>query len=544
VATDRHQIIRLISQLSHVEESIRRGARRRLVELGPQAVELLAVGLRALDSDKLRPVVGVLAEIGDDRALLPLMRYVFDTRHRPEDSRCRGLAMQAIIDMANAKNEAKLFDFLVDMRHDPDEFVRTYVVECFAKLSDARALDHIRDAFSDPSNFVRERAQHAFVDVQKNQNINPLDLCGEDFFRELINAKGSRLRELEQLLGQRNDAFELASALVRQDADHTMLGLQVLHDLGRPAARDVALRHFKLTRSDADRAASLRLMAKFLHADARPQEVRTITQGLAHADKFIQLAALEAAGRSGHDQLTRRAARATRADDSTVAATAAEALSQVADRLPAGIADELLKSVEATRHSRRYEPQRNLVQCESYLLRALSRALSPQDSRAPTAQQVALASLRDSQQYRAIVATSLEVLERLTPERGYARGERWHPADAAALVVLLSHDDPSVQRRALEVIRRGAPGDTPNLCHEFERLMHAEPAMICEAVIPAILETAGPMAREQLAQLSVAEQSDIRRAARAALHRMRGNATHADAAFKHSVDSAPDELKS
>jgi len=468
VATEREQIIRLIRQLGD-----------------PQAAQ---------------PAHQQLVALGGAGVLLELMRFVYDARHTPQAGVARGLAMQAIIDIAGPDDEPRLFEFLCAIRHDPDELVRTYIVECFATLQDARALDYVRDALSDASLYVRERACQAFSALQKRQRIHPLELSADDFLHELTHAAPERRELFAGWLPEHRDAFALASALVRRDGAHTDLGLQTLHALQNPAARNVALRHFRLTRSDADRAASLRLMAEFLHADACPEEVRTIEDGLVHGDGFVQLAAIEAAGRSGDEALMCRALGATRAENSIIAASAATGLLAVAEHLPDWMGQGVLKSIHSLRTRRRHEPIANLLQAEAALLRTLAELYAPRHAEVRLAQQITLDSLRDSQQFMPIVQACLHALERLTPAEGYPPQSRWHPGDACVLVALLDQADASIQRRALEVIRRAAPGDTPNLSQAFERLLDANPQAYPPLLISAITETNAAGARASLAR--------------------------------------------
>ncbi|WP_168211039.1 HEAT repeat domain-containing protein [Persicimonas caeni] len=531
---DRAEIARLIDQLDHPDAVRQREVRDRLVALGPEAVEVINANLRCVSTRVRTGLVQVLADIGDERALLPLMRYVFDERNNVTESNARGLAMQSIMRIAQPRHATKLFDFLVDMRDDPDAFVRTYVIEAFGKLGDATATPYVREALDDASEFVRERAQKTLDELEMSQTKNAQKLSGEELLREIRSATGARLTYCVKLLSEHDDAFALASQLVREDGNRSMVGLQVLQGLDDPAARRVAVRHFQLTRSDADRAASLRLLAEHLDCDAEASELNAIKRALDWDDKFIELAALAAAARSGHPELTQRAVEATRSGDYNAAATASEALSKAADKLPANLADALFGSIQMVNGHRRHNPHEDLVRTEAYLLRALSKMLQPNDARSHQAQQAALASLRRSHEQQPIVITALEVLMRLTPKDGYKLKDRWHPADAASLVPLLRHANPSVRRRALEVIRRGAPGDAPNLSREFERLMRDDPALVSEAVIPAILETSGPNAKKQLAQLAVANEPTVRRAAESALRRLRNRQPHIDVQFKRA----------
>jgi HEAT repeat protein len=531
---DRSAIVHLIDQLDHPDAVRQREVRDRLVALGPEAVGLLTANLRCVNTRVRTGLVQVLADIGDERALLPLMRYVYDERQDVKESNARGLAMQAIMRLAKPAHTSKLFDFLVDMKDDPDAFVRTYVVEAFGKLGDRTATPYINEALDDPSEVVRERAQRTLDSLQMSNNDDTEQLGAEELLREIRSATGARLTYCVKLLSEHDEAFDLASDLVREDGNRTMVGLQVLQSLGDSAARHVAARHYQLTRSDADRAASLRLLAEHLDCDASSSEVRIIKQGLSHRDKFIELAALAAAARSGDQELTQRAVEATRSGDYNVAATASEALSKAGSCLPAIFADEIHESIQMVNGHRRHNQHEDLVRTEAYLLRTLAKMLESGAQGAEKAQQAALGSLRRSSELQPIVITALELLLRLTPEDGYPMEQRWHPADAAALVPLLRHANPSVQRRSLEAIRRGAPGDAPHLSRELERLMRGEPDLVSESVVPAILATAGPNAKKQLAQLAVANEPDVRRAAESALRRLRAQKPHIDVKFRRA----------
>jgi HEAT repeat protein len=531
---DRAAIVHLIDQLDHPDAVRQREVRDRLVADGGEAVELLCANLRCVNTRVRTGLVQVLADIGDDRALLPLMRYVYDECQNIKESNARGLAMQSIMRLAKPEHASKLFDFLVDMKDDPDAFVRTYVIEAFGKLGDRSAQPYISEALEDPSEFVRERAQKTLDDLQMNSNDPTDQLSAEELLREVRSATGARLTYCVKLLSEHDQAFELASNLVREDGSRTMVGLQVLQSLKDPGARHVAARHYQLTRSDADRAASLRLLAEHLNCDAQGSEVRIIKQALAHSDKFIELAALAAAARSGDHELTQRAIEATRSGDYNAAATASEALSKAGECLPSSLAEQVQESIQMVNGHRRHNEHEDLVRTEAYLLRALAKMIEPGDQRAEMAQQVALTSLRRSSELQPIVITALELLLRLTPQEGYAIERRWHPADAAGLVPLLRHANPSVRARALEAIRRGSPGDAPNLSREFERLMRSEPEMVGESVVPAILATAGPNAKKQLAQLAVADEPTVRRAAESALRRLRSQQSHIDVKFRRA----------
>ncbi len=543
MAKARGEIIRLLDQLDHPDAVRQQEVREKLVECGADAVDQLCANLGLVNRRVRTALVQVLGELGDERALLPLMRYVFDERQNVAESNARGLAMQAIMRIAQPKHASRLFDFLVDMKDDPDAFVRTYVIEAFGKLGLSEALPYVREALEDSNEFVRERAQKTLDALEMgDEESGEAQMDPEALLKHIRSATGARLTYCVKLLREHDEAFDLACDLVREDGNRTLVGLQVLQALDDPAARDVAVRHFQLTNSEADRAASLRLLAEHLDGNARASEVRAIERSLQSSDKFIALAAMSAAGRSGDPRLSRRAIEATRSGDYAVAATASEALSEVAETLDASLAEELFDSLRMVRGHRRHNEHEDLVRTEAYLLRSLGKMLEPHAGKPPYAEQArhaeqaALNSLRGSTGLQPLVITALELLIRLVPERGYSLDERWHPADAGAIVPLLEHANPSIRRRALEVIRRGAPGDAPNLSRNFEQLMRGEPEFVSQAVIPAILETRGPNAKKQLAQLAVTDEPLVRRTAESALKRLRSRQPHIDVDFRRTRD--------
>lgn len=362
----------LVEKMGHPEPKTQRLARCELLNYGPKALKALGAALERFPASAHPTIIEVLGQIKQPSARLRLMRYLFDTRQRPDLSATRAQAMQALMGRAEMADNPRFFAFLEDMRDDPDELLRTFIVEALAQTTDPRALGLIRRALADPSLYVRERARRSFLEVQETQKIDPLELSGPDFLRtfRLLSAAGRR--ELAALIPAHRAAFEIACALVRYDSPHAMIGLEVLGELGRPSAREVALRHFLLSDSQAERAASLRVIAIYLQADASGPEARAIAEGLRVRDKFVHLAALEAAGRSGHPQLTMRALRATRAEDVNTALVAAQALQAVATTLPAEVADELLKSVMDIRQRREREDENRLARCEIALNSTLS----------------------------------------------------------------------------------------------------------------------------------------------------------------------------
>lgn len=517
VPSERQQIIHLIGQLSADNEQTRLNAEHVLVGMGECALKLLGTALGVVPSGSRPTLIGILRRIGGPRALTILMRYVFDARADVTASLERAQAMQAIMELARPQDETRLFAFLVDLSPEPDELVRTYVVECFSRLRDPRALTYIRAAFQDPSPFVRERANRALQQVQGTQQLDPLQLCAEDFLRLFLGADDVQRERLKASMIQHVDAFDLGSALVRQDAEHALFGLEVLSTLGDPRAREVALRHLLLTRTAVGRTAGMQLLAEHLHADARPPEVRAIEAGLADADRFVRLAALAAAARAGEARLVQVAIQATRAEDTISCAVAAGSLAHVAALLPACWARELLQSADMARSRRRFEPQKNLAMCEAALLSALGALLNPWDEDARAAQLSALASLKEGSNWRTLTDAAIDALERLTPVEGYPSQLRWHPADAVGLVALLEHPEIHIQRRALELIRRAAPGDTPGLLAHLERWMSIDPCLVVKDVIPAVAPSAGMATQTRLYRLARSQPAPPVATARAQL---------------------------
>lgn len=109
------------------------------------------------------------------------------------------------------------------------------------------------------------------------------------------------------------------------------------------------------------------------------------------------------------------------------------------------------------------------------------------------------------------------------------------------LVALMQGADETLQRRALELIRRAAPGDTPGLLAQLKRWMSIDLNLVVGHVIPAVAPSAGLGAQLQLQAVAPS-----RKARRTPLERCgegRAAAIAPDEACVHSAPPATDGLR-
>lgn len=524
---DRQRIAQLVDELAHPDSEARRERMKTLIDLGSEAVPVLTNNLRLVDIDIRTSLVRVLGEIGDDRALLPLMRYVFDARGEPEESDARGLAMQAIMNIAEPRHADKLFDFLIDMKDDDDPFVRGYVVEAFGEIGDRRAEPFVEEGLDDEDEFVRERAERARKRLDAPEaSSGQAELSQQQILQKLRISSGSEFEYYVNEFLKREDAFDIATRLVREDERDTMRGLRLLEKLDDPRVRQVARRQYELTPSDSARAVCLRLLADHLEGDASAEEQQVIRDGVRSRDPFIELAALEAAGVSGEEGLVRRAIDAVDSNDAERALTAAKALSRGLDPSKRPILPDLVDVFHAI-HRRRVGASaeelqdEHLVRIEAHLVRAIHGVVSEPGLGLDEARTAALTALEQAASHRPILVTALSLLDDLLPDDGLDSNKRWEGPDVQPLLDLLEHPDEEVVDRALTIVDRGLAGDVPGLADSLSRLLYSDVDTLLDRIVPMLERAGDRRAVELLEELGEHSDETVRETAESTLRRLR-----------------------
>lgn len=524
---DRQRIAQLVDELNHPDPDARRERMQTLIEMGREAVPALTNNLRLVEPEVRQPLVRVLGDIGDDRALLPLMRYIFDTQGEPEESDARGLAMQAIMNIAEPRHTGKLFDFLIDMKDDDDPFVRGYVIEAFGRLGDERAEPFIDEGLEDDDEFVRERSERAQKALERSEETSGrADLSEQQLLQKLRISSDSELEYYINELLRRDDAFEIATRLVREEGRDTLRGLRCLQKLDDPRVREVAREQYERTTSDSARAVCLRLLADHLDGDATDRECQLIRKGLRSRDPFIELAALEAAGTSGRDELVQQAIDAVDSNDSNRAVTAARALARGMHpdqqrRLPDLI--DVFYPIHRRRVGASPEEMKDdeLVRIEAYLIRAIYRVVSDGGMGVDDARDAALTALEHASSHRPVLVTSLSLLDGILPEQGLDPAMRWAGPEVQPLLDLLEHPDDEVTDRVLNVVDRGVAGEVPGLSEQLSRLIYSDADTLLEQVIPLLERAGDSSAIDLLEALTEHTDDEVRETAESTRRRLR-----------------------
>ncbi|MFB6262435.1 MAG: HEAT repeat domain-containing protein [Bradymonadaceae bacterium] len=507
-------VAELAERLGHPDDEVRQRARRRLVEAGEQAIPSLTDQLRVVDPDARLELVRVLAEIEDDRTLLPLMRYVFDESGEPEEDDARAVAMRAILDIGLPDHRERLQAFLRDVVGDPDPTVRGLAVEGLGRVANPLLAPYVEEALEDDDEFVRDRGHEARNSLRSSDHgPSPRDLSASDFLEELRKSDGV---DREFLLGEalaRDDAFQVGARMVREELYDPVTGLRLLQRIDDPRAREVAVEHFRATESDAARAAALRILAEHLEGDVEAEEREAIDRGLSSRDDFVQPAAETAAGASGDPDLTRRALKAVDSDDPPRASNAAEGLAAAGiDRSLVPKALDALENLHRRRLGSAGEDRRKWVRAEAFLLRALAApgAGSPDPDRLVRA---GLRSLEDAAEDRPIVVTALELLHAALPSDGLPEDQRIEGPALEPLFELVHHSQTGIRNRALDLLERCAAAGEPALSAGLNDLLYADPETVADRVVPLLERAGDDRAREVLDK--IADRLDAPAASRA-----------------------------
>jgi len=218
------------------EESI-----RQLAEIGPAAVEPLCEALNDPRIPVRRAAARALCEIGDERALGPILRLLYGDDYWTDSALLRtGRALGipgvraellkiarhgrrndqycAILALAHAKGDREVFDCLNEIFHDTGQYpgTRQVALAAMCELSSESATDLVIEALGDPE--MRRSSGWAWWIALKNGLELPMAVCLSGLEREV--APNSRM---------------MAGRLALRHGDH---GRNALLDTMRTGSRD------------------------------------------------------------------------------------------------------------------------------------------------------------------------------------------------------------------------------------------------------------------------------------------------------------------
>ena len=176
-------------------------------------------------------------------AIVPLMRYVFDSRDSPAQDGPRRRAMEAIRALSEHVSPGKLQAFALDMSTDSDAFVREEVLLILGKLGGRRSAEVIQRALDDKEPKVRQRARllmSELPDMATWPDPRLQEMSSERVLAEVRRTRNAvERRELLHFLWCREDGRPHLEQLLKEGG---RLARDVLHVLGRaaePEAREV-----------------------------------------------------------------------------------------------------------------------------------------------------------------------------------------------------------------------------------------------------------------------------------------------------------------
>ncbi len=532
---DRKRIAHLISSLDHPDLITRQEVEDELAKLGPEAISAIGASFSLYQEPRVVvSLVTVLQKIGDPKGILPLMRFIYDTRDRIALSDARGLAMRAIDSMAKPDHADKLFQFLLDIIDDRDAFVRGYAATTLGKFGDRRAVGFLKELAGDEHEFVREKATEALQGLEKaSSDALKQDVSDEDLIDLIVANKGAEQEFYVQELRERDTAFELAAVLTRKPARGRLRGLQVLYELADPRARGVVTTLLQSKTTEAERALALRILGHALNGDANEDEIDVIGASLMDSDEYVVAAGMLAAGGSGDITLMEKALKGVAHRSPEVRLAAAKGLASGANTSARAIFPKLEDLVKQAQQRRLRDESDVNVRTEAYLLRTISKTLGDSSLGAAKAQQIALRALLDARDKRPLVITALELLNQTTPEDGLREDDRWHRQMILGLVDLIEIEETDLRNRAMDLLVRGGPKRATEWVEPISKQIYEVDAEHMEARVIPLLERAGNgKAKQLLKELSETGDDIISIAAAAALRRLRDDQEFIDAEFE------------
>ena len=530
---DRAQVAQLVDALDHPDAVHQREIMDQLVAAGGEILDPLVANLSTAEPRARNCVVRVLGELGDTDAILPLMRFVFDTQGSIVDGDARGLAMRALLDLATDEELApKMFQFLLDVYQDDDPFVRGYAISLMGRFGDRRAMPIVQEAMTDEAEFVKERAQAAVKELEtKIANAPDSDVGDEELLQAIRGKQGGERQYFLNELRARPNAFELAERLIAEGGRGVIAGLEYLLESDDSRARGVARRHAMNLDSTAELAICLRVLNQYIDGDASEDELAIIRGALYHEDNFVRLAALEGAGRSGDATLIDRAVDATRDADMDRRHAAARGLSLGLSPEHRRVLPDLMQAHDLANARRLAVVTDDTVRIEAYIVRGIRRIVEAGGFGTSQAQEVALTALEGSMAHKPLIVTALELLDVTTPPQGLPQDRRWDEDLCRNLVELLGHPEVDIRDRVLSLLHRGAP-PVRGMVRALARIAYDPESDVVGKVIPLLTSIGNDAAIEVLQELSEEKDQERALAAQSALKRLRNAEEVIDAEFE------------
>ena len=526
---DRSYIAGLIQELDTPDTEAQRLAMDNLVLESSDAVDTIVASLGFSTPRVKSALIQVLEEIGDQQALLPLMRYVWDSRQKVEESSPRALAMRAIVQISSPLDAPRLFNFMMDLVQDDDRFVRGWVAESFGRFGDPRAEPILKELLRDKDEHVRERAEIA-LNRLKGSDLRSLDqdLSADELLGRIRQARGGQQDYYIGILKERDDALELSARLVREGGRGVIQGLYVLREINDPRARLVAGRVLEREPNSDHRAIALAILAQHLKADADAAEIELIRANIFDSDPFVRVSSLECAALSGDLDLVQRAVESLFVRDTEALLSSARGLSRGLTAQMRSLFPRLSEAFDVVHRRRLAESDDRLVRAEAYLVRAISRLVVPGSLGLTQAREIALRALFDASEHKPLAVTGLELLESSTPDP-LSADIRFSVEHTRSLGLLLDVPSREVRDRALKMLWYGAAKNTDSLVPALERILFDQDADL-ECVIRVLEAIDSKRSRSVLEEI-VKSDSTLATAAQAALNRLRGQDDWIDAEF-------------
>jgi HEAT repeat protein/CheY-like chemotaxis protein len=394
----------LITVLQDEHRSVRRAAAAALAKLGEAAAEALTISIRSQDWDVRQISAQVLGQIGDPRALQPLLLTLHD-----EHAEVRQAVVAALTGLGQVAVEP-----LTDHLRDADSDIRRRAARALGELGARRAVGPLIGVLRDANSQVRQAAREALVEI------------GEPAVEELIGALENR------------DHF------VRRAV------AEALGEIANTRAVDSLVATLEDTNSDVRRAAAAAL--------AKLDDVRIVEPfigALEDKDRYVRREVAFALGKRQDARAIEPLLAALQDSDRGVRQAASAALVKIGEpaidpmgnalqTAPAGVRWAIAGVLSQMGDQRAMEPLVSLLNDEDRVVRRAAAA--------------ALGRLGDPRAVEPLIAALLDSESGVRWAATGSLGELADPRAADALIAALEDEDTSVRRAAAEALRKiGTP---------------------------------------------------------------------------------------
>ena len=514
------RVYQLLETIDSAPDAAPRYFRDRFARIPGEAADLLLEQFPTMGTVSRSLTIDWCRDNDVEEALLPMMRFVFDTRQSKRQSRNPSLAMQAVIDLGRGSDRARLHAFALDVVDHADRYVRGHCLTLLGRLGGPRSRAAIEAGLHDSSRFVREQAEEILekrpgLERRKDPSWSPLSK--RELLDEYRRIESDELGKLFEHLRRREDGLEVLRFILLEGERRPERALRVLGDFEQPEVRDVIRQYLRTRPSGKAFRLALRGLMPFLTPDSlHPLEAKAIDGGLRSPSPALRCTACRAARLVENENFGPAIADLLTSDDEEVLRVASRTLDCIVEKGDEELFEKVVAGQRNVTSVRVENESKALEEVEVTILRLLKRlyrdTAAESSGRSPLTEQC-FRSMRAGSTNPELFTSGLALLNEMTPAEGYDDRNCWNDRHASFVTGMLGRVQPDTREQFVELIRRGASSDfEPRFCRVASVAIGGEPVDSIDELAELLNPKPGQPLYRTMSELFAMSDASVREA--------------------------------